>query len=127
MELAIQGRNLQVSDRLREYVTKKTARLQRHLSAVTSVKVEFTEENTRSEEQRLLVQMTVDVHGSILAGEERGSTPTPPSTCSWISWTAVSSGTRASCIRQSRPSGTERPRRASSLASRQKALDSSQR
>ena len=75
MELAIQGRNLQVSDRLREYVTKKTARLQRHLSAVTSVKVEFTEENTRSEEQRLLVQMTVDVHGSILAGEERGSTP----------------------------------------------------
>ena len=75
MELAIQGRNLQVSDRLREYVTKKTARLQRHLSAVTSVKVEFTEENTRSEEQRLLVQMTVDVHGSILAGEERASTP----------------------------------------------------
>jgi len=75
MELAIQGRNLQVSERLREYVTKKAARLQRHLSAVTSVKVEFTEENTRSEDQRMLAQMTVDVHGTIISGEQRSSTP----------------------------------------------------
>lgn len=75
MELVIQGRNLQVSDRLREYVNKKAVRLQRHLAPVSQVKVEFTEEQTRSQEQRLLVQMTVEVHGTTLAGEQRGSTP----------------------------------------------------
>lgn len=75
MELVIQGRNLQVSGQLREYVGKKVARLQRHLPAVRMVRVEFVGEETRAEAQRSLVQMTVDIHGNILTGEQRGTTP----------------------------------------------------
>lgn len=75
MELVIQGRNLQVSERLREYVSKKATRLQRHMPPVRTVKVEFTEEATRSQEQRAMAQIVVDVNGTVLSGEERSSTP----------------------------------------------------
>ncbi len=76
MELVIQGRNLQVSESLREYVSKKVIRLQRHLAPVESVKVEFTEDGARAQDQRAYAQIVVDVKGSgVLTGEQRGATP----------------------------------------------------
>lgn len=74
MELLVQGRNFEVNDRIREYIAKKAQRLERHLPSIDTMRVEFTEEGTRSQQDRILVRVTVSVNdgASTITGEERG-------------------------------------------------------
>jgi ribosomal subunit interface protein len=74
MEILVQGRNFEVNDRVREYIAKKAQRLERHLPSIDTVRVEFTEEGTRSQQDRILARVTVSVNNgaSTIAGEERG-------------------------------------------------------
>jgi len=74
MDLLIQGRNFQVNDRTREYISKKVLRLERHLPSIDQIRVDFSEEDTRSQEHRVLAKATVSVKGVIiLTGEERAA------------------------------------------------------
>ncbi len=74
MELSIQGHNLELTTRLRNYVEKKTARLDRYMPNLNSVKVDLTTENTRSAVERQVAQITIrDDRGTILRAEERSS------------------------------------------------------
>ena len=74
MELSIQGHNLEITTRLRNYVEKKTARLDRYMPNLNTVKVELTTENTRSAVERQVAQITIrDDRGTILRAEERNS------------------------------------------------------
>lgn len=74
MELEILAHNLELTARLRSYVEKKTARLDRYLPNVTSVRVDLSTENTRSAVERQVAQVTVrDDKGTILRAEERNS------------------------------------------------------
>ena len=52
MELQILSNNMEVTQRLRDYVEKKTARLDRYLPTLSSIQVELAMENTRSAVQR---------------------------------------------------------------------------
>ena len=74
MDLLIQGRNFEVNERTREYISKKVQRLQRHLPSIDTIRVDITEEGTRSQEHRVVVKVTVSVNdgATTLAGEERG-------------------------------------------------------
>jgi putative sigma-54 modulation protein len=72
MELQITGKNIELTAEVRQYIERKLGRLNRHLPDITDSKVEIFEEKTKSPQQRFVVQMTVDSHGTLLRSEERG-------------------------------------------------------
>ena len=73
MQLIISGKNLDVSDWLREYVEKKIGKLDRYLPALTEARVELALENTKNVKQSQVVQVTLRTNGTIMRGEERSS------------------------------------------------------
>ncbi len=71
MELLVKGKNIDVEEAAEKYIRDKFNKLERHLSDIDEVKVELSRENTRSAENRYVVQATVNSHGTLLRGEER--------------------------------------------------------
>ncbi len=73
MKLIVSGKNLEVSEGLKEYVEKKIGKLDRYLPSLTEARVEFVLEKTKSAAQREVVQVTLRTNGTLLRGEERSS------------------------------------------------------
>ena len=73
MNVIVSGKNLEVSEGLKEYVEKKIGKLDRYLPSLTDARVEFALEKTKSANQREVVQVTLRTNGTILRGEERAS------------------------------------------------------
>jgi putative sigma-54 modulation protein len=71
MKLIIHGRNIEMTDRLREYVEKKVSRLDRYMSDITEARVELSTESARSAEHRKVAQLTLRAKGKLLRAEER--------------------------------------------------------
>lgn len=71
MELSIKGKNVEVTDRLQEYVEKKMGKLDRYLPSISEVWVELTVEETKAAQDRQVCQVTVRSNGTILRAEER--------------------------------------------------------
>ncbi|MCX6082822.1 MAG: ribosome-associated translation inhibitor RaiA [Chloroflexi bacterium] len=70
--LEIVGREIEVTDHLRDYVTKKVAKLDRHLDTIDQIRVDLAFVKTaRSVDDRYVAQMTVSGKGFILRSEER--------------------------------------------------------
>ncbi len=76
MEVSIQSRNLEINDDIREHVTKKLNHVNSHLSGVMRALVEIASESTKAQEDRIVVQVTLDVAGSILRAEQRAANAT---------------------------------------------------
>lgn len=76
MELKIQTRNLEINDRVRQHIAEKLNQINRHLPGITEAVVEVAAEPTRKQQDRIVVQVTLDVAGSILRGEQRASNTT---------------------------------------------------
>lgn len=71
MEATIFSHNIEVSPRLRQYVQKKTDRLDRYMPSIIELRVDLTEQNARNADQRKIAQLTVrDKRGTILRAEE---------------------------------------------------------
>lgn len=73
MELTITGKNMEISDRIREYVDKKAGRLDRYLRGIDDASLELTRQSAKSAEDRHIAQLTVRVRGTILRAEERAA------------------------------------------------------
>jgi putative sigma-54 modulation protein len=71
MQLIVQGKNIQVTDRLREYVETKVDRLDRYLPTITDARMELASEQTRKHGDRQIAQLTVHSKGMMLRAEER--------------------------------------------------------
>ena len=72
MELHIAGTNTEISSATQSYVKKKLSKLSKHLPDIIDIKVEISEEKTRSPEQHYLVRTTVSSGvGAVFHGEER--------------------------------------------------------
>jgi putative sigma-54 modulation protein len=71
MQLIIQGKKIEVTDRLREYVTKKVSRLDRYMPDIDEARVELSTQSARSAEHRQVAQLTLRARGRILRAEER--------------------------------------------------------
>jgi putative sigma-54 modulation protein len=71
MELTIKGKNVEVNDRLRDYVHKKIGRLDRYLPSISEAWVELSFEGTKAAQDRQVCQVTVRSSGTILRAEER--------------------------------------------------------
>ena len=65
-------RNMELTDRLKDYVSRKAARLDRYLDAIESVQVDLAYvKSARSTADRHVAQMTVRGKGILLRAQER--------------------------------------------------------
>jgi putative sigma-54 modulation protein len=71
MQIILKGKNVEITDWLREYVEKKVNKLDRYLPDINEARVELSTENTRSSQDRQVAQLTVRSNGLILRAEER--------------------------------------------------------
>jgi putative sigma-54 modulation protein len=72
MELQITGRNMEVTERLDDYVRRKASRLDRYMPSIASARMDLSMENTKSAAHRQVAQMTIrSDRGVILRAEER--------------------------------------------------------
>lgn len=71
MQLIVQGKGLEVTDWLRQYVEKKLGKLDRYLASITEIRVELSAQNTKSANDRQVAQVTMRSNGVILRAEER--------------------------------------------------------
>ena len=68
----IYGRNMKISDRLHEYVTKRASRLDRYLSEIEEARIDLAYvKSARSATDRQVAQITVRGRRFILRAEER--------------------------------------------------------
>jgi putative sigma-54 modulation protein len=73
VKLIVSGKNIQVSERLKEYAEKKIGKLDKYLPNLTEAHVEFALERTKNVAQSQVVQVTLRSNGTLLRGEERSS------------------------------------------------------
>jgi putative sigma-54 modulation protein len=66
------GRDFEVTDHMREYVTKKVTKFERYLDTIDKIRIDLSESKTaRSSLDRYTAQMTINGKGFILRSEER--------------------------------------------------------
>ena len=71
-ELDIQARNMEVTDRINDYIMKKASKLDRFLPAIEETRVELSyEKSARSASDRHIAQITVRGKNLLLRSEER--------------------------------------------------------
>ncbi len=73
MDLQIQGRNLEISNQIKEHVTNKLGLIDRHLPNISRADVEIASEATRAQRDRVVVQVTLNVNGTLLRAQQRAS------------------------------------------------------
>lgn len=70
--IEIFGREFEVTDHMRDYVTKKVAKLDRHLDSIDQIRVDLAYvKAARNAADRYVAQMTIYGKGFILRSEER--------------------------------------------------------
>ena len=70
--IEITGRNMEVTDRLTDYVTKKVSKLDRYLNDIDEAHVDLAyAKSARSASDRQVAQLTIRGKGFILRSEER--------------------------------------------------------
>lgn len=71
-QVEITGRNMEVTERINDYVTKKVAKLDRYLSGIDEARIDLAYvKSARSAADRQVAQITVRGSGFILRSEER--------------------------------------------------------
>ncbi|MEZ4511956.1 MAG: ribosome-associated translation inhibitor RaiA [Chloroflexota bacterium] len=72
MELTINGKNIDITTRLRNYVEKKTERLDRYMPNLEEVRVDLSTQKARNALERQVAQVTIrDRRGTMLRAEEQ--------------------------------------------------------
>jgi len=71
MQVILKGKNVEITDWLREYVEKKVDKLDRYLPDIQEARVELSSQKTRSSQDRQVAQLTVRGNGLMLRAEER--------------------------------------------------------
>ena len=67
LEVEIYGKNLEITERIKTYVTKKVSRLDRYLPGIEEARVDLAfEKSARSAADRQVAQITVRGKGFIL-------------------------------------------------------------
>ncbi|MBN1487921.1 MAG: ribosome-associated translation inhibitor RaiA [Anaerolineae bacterium] len=69
--LNIYTRNLELTERLNDYVDQKVDRFHRYLPNIEGVRVDLSETNARDSARRMVAQITIYVPRAILRAEER--------------------------------------------------------
>ncbi|MBN1878267.1 MAG: ribosome-associated translation inhibitor RaiA [Anaerolineae bacterium] len=70
--LQIYTKNLELNDRLRDYVESKVSKFERYLPKIESMRVDLSATHARDSSRRMVAQVTIYVPRAILRAEERG-------------------------------------------------------
>ena len=70
MDIDIYSKNIELNSEAERYIHKKLNRLERHLRPITDAKLEITRTSSRSQTDRVIVQMTISANGHMLRGQE---------------------------------------------------------
>lgn len=71
-QVEVYGKNMEVTDRIQDYVTKKVSKLDRYLPGIEEARVDVAyQKSARSASDRQVAQITVRGKGFILRSEER--------------------------------------------------------
>ncbi|MBI4233882.1 MAG: ribosome-associated translation inhibitor RaiA [Chloroflexi bacterium] len=73
METLIVGRNIEITAQAKEYIEKKLSRIQRKVTSIVRAQVEVSREHTRSQDDRVVLQITLNLNGIMVRGEERAA------------------------------------------------------
>jgi len=71
MQIIIKGKNVEVTEWLREYVEKKIGRLDKYLPTLSEARVELAVQKAKSANDRQVAQITIRSNGAILRAEEK--------------------------------------------------------
>lgn len=72
MELTVNGKNIDITTRLHNYVAKKTERLDRYMPNLEEVRVDLSTQKARNAVERQVAQVTIrDRRGTMLRAEEQ--------------------------------------------------------
>jgi putative sigma-54 modulation protein len=72
MQIQIHGRNVDVTEKVRDYAEKKLGRLDRYLPNITNLNLELAQEHHRQGGDRAVAQLTVrDKRGGVLRAEDK--------------------------------------------------------
>jgi putative sigma-54 modulation protein len=71
MEIKISARNMKLKEDERDYAEKKLSKLSKYLNSISSVKLELIEEKTKSRQAVFGAQVTVNVNGFLMRGEQK--------------------------------------------------------
>ena len=74
MELTIAARNLTLNDAIEKYAHKRLAKLDRRLRRSVPVRLVLRHERTRDVGERYIAEITANLSGTFLRGEERAAT-----------------------------------------------------
>ncbi|MBN1375219.1 MAG: ribosome-associated translation inhibitor RaiA [Dehalococcoidia bacterium] len=72
MQIQVITKNLKEEGDIKEYAEKKLNKLTRYLNNITSVKLELIEEKSKSRLHQYSAQVTLNVNGFIIRGEQKG-------------------------------------------------------
>lgn len=73
MNIVIKSKNVDVPDRLREYIEKKINRLDRYLPTIDEARIDLSVASAKSAADRQVVQLTLRANGTILRAEDRSA------------------------------------------------------
>jgi putative sigma-54 modulation protein len=73
MELLIKGKNLEIEGQTQDYIKSKLDRLERHFPHIDEIKVELSQEATKSADSRYVAQITINSRGTLLRAEEKAT------------------------------------------------------
>jgi putative sigma-54 modulation protein len=71
MQPIITGKNIEVSDWMRQYVEKKMGKLDKYLTSISEVRVELSVHKTKSARDSQVAQVTVRSNSTILRAEQK--------------------------------------------------------
>ena len=70
MEIKIYSKGIELNARAETYIRKKFSRLERHLKNISDAKLEVSRTSARSQDQRVVAQLTLNTSGHTLRGQE---------------------------------------------------------
>jgi putative sigma-54 modulation protein len=70
MQIVVKGKNMEVNERLRQFVEGKLSRLSRMLPSIAEAEVELSTEKTKSADSRYVAQVTLKASGSLIRAEQ---------------------------------------------------------
>lgn len=70
MDLVIKGKNIDVTDSLRDYAQKKLGRITKNVEGVIETQVEFGVIKNKSVPDNQIVEVTMILNGTVIRGEE---------------------------------------------------------
>jgi ribosomal subunit interface protein len=76
LELHIHGRNLEITDKTREHVESKLSQIDRRLPGISEATVELALEDTRSHNDQIVAQVTLQVGRTLLRAQQRAGNAT---------------------------------------------------